>query len=471
MYRIDNSTAALSLPMPGAATGVNGYFTLGNPAGGVPATIVDQDWANAVQEELCNAVTGAGITLSKTSRNQLSTAIGDLIAVETSRAETAEALLAPKANPIFSGNGSIVGSFTVGTQVTATGVIESTSTSGSAIQAPNGGVYAAALTTTGSGSAAIGTGGLTNSGSESVAGNITSTGGNITSSTGTVTGVNVHFTGELYGPSFTVTGGALSGGTGSFSGTLYSGGQISNPWFYSNGSYLYTSVNLLVGAASTLGGAVVCNGGLTVNGAQLIATDSAVIYGSLSVTNGSAIGGWQCYDYGAGGNPALVADVGLVAASFGFTATAGYALTSSGTTAYSSFSGQFAFASGSGALQGLAFYATSDIRLKENLAPITPDEGIAFIKNVTPTAFDWKEDGQHGTGYIAQELVAKGYTHLVLALPDDRVEEETHEYDDVTVTSQKGVKMIAKYDDVIALQHAAILSLVSRIEALEARLG
>jgi len=76
MYRIDNATAATALPAP-ASTGPrpNGYFTKGNPSTGTPATIVDDDWANAVQEEICNVIEGAGLTLSKTDNKQLYNAI------------------------------------------------------------------------------------------------------------------------------------------------------------------------------------------------------------------------------------------------------------------------------------------------------------------------------------------------------------------------------------------------------------
>ncbi|HTI79841.1 MAG TPA: hypothetical protein VL614_05265 [Acetobacteraceae bacterium] len=72
MYRIDNSTAATTLPTPGAVgPNPNGFFTVGDPASGIPATIVDGDWMNAVQEELANAITGDGTALSKTDRTQL----------------------------------------------------------------------------------------------------------------------------------------------------------------------------------------------------------------------------------------------------------------------------------------------------------------------------------------------------------------------------------------------------------------
>jgi hypothetical protein len=84
MYQIDNSTAATTLPTPGAVgPNPNSFFTDGNPGSGVAATIVDDDWLNAVQEELCNIVTGAGGTLSKTVRNQVFTAIQSMIAAGT----------------------------------------------------------------------------------------------------------------------------------------------------------------------------------------------------------------------------------------------------------------------------------------------------------------------------------------------------------------------------------------------------
>lgn len=79
-YRIDNSTAATLLPTPGAVgPNPNGYFTVGDPASGIPATIVDGDWANMLQEEVVGAVVASGQTPSKTNRAQLTAAIPKLI--------------------------------------------------------------------------------------------------------------------------------------------------------------------------------------------------------------------------------------------------------------------------------------------------------------------------------------------------------------------------------------------------------
>lgn len=79
MYRIDDATAATSLPTPEGA-GTEGYFTEGNPATGTPATKVRASWLNMLQEELCAILAAAGITRSKTSYNQINSALQKMYA-------------------------------------------------------------------------------------------------------------------------------------------------------------------------------------------------------------------------------------------------------------------------------------------------------------------------------------------------------------------------------------------------------
>jgi hypothetical protein len=74
MFRIDDATAATSLPAP-EASGTEGYFTEGNPVAGTPATNVRGSWLNMIQEELCAILAAAGITRSKTSYNQVNGAL------------------------------------------------------------------------------------------------------------------------------------------------------------------------------------------------------------------------------------------------------------------------------------------------------------------------------------------------------------------------------------------------------------
>jgi hypothetical protein len=68
MHRVDGPAA-----LPG------GLFTDGDPNVGTPATIVTDDWLNAVQEELVSVVAAAGIQLSKPDNAQVLKAIRSLV--------------------------------------------------------------------------------------------------------------------------------------------------------------------------------------------------------------------------------------------------------------------------------------------------------------------------------------------------------------------------------------------------------
>ena len=68
MHRIDTSG------------NVNNRFHPGNPATGQQATLIDQEWLNAVQEEIVNVILTANIDLEKGTNNQLAAAIVALIA-------------------------------------------------------------------------------------------------------------------------------------------------------------------------------------------------------------------------------------------------------------------------------------------------------------------------------------------------------------------------------------------------------
>jgi hypothetical protein len=74
MYQIDNSSAASTQPAS-TAQGTAGWFTDGNAAGGIAATIVPAEWLNSVQAELCNLVTKTGETLTKNTFTQVAQAI------------------------------------------------------------------------------------------------------------------------------------------------------------------------------------------------------------------------------------------------------------------------------------------------------------------------------------------------------------------------------------------------------------
>lgn len=82
MHRIDHSTAA-----PG------GLFTIGDPIGGTPATVVTDDWLNSVQEEIVAVIDEAGIALDKPDNSQLLAAIESLIATRANAFQTGDVIL------------------------------------------------------------------------------------------------------------------------------------------------------------------------------------------------------------------------------------------------------------------------------------------------------------------------------------------------------------------------------------------
>lgn len=80
MFRIDNSTATATLAAAtGAGPNPDSYFTDGDPATSVPATVVTAEWLNMMQEEVVNVITGAGLTLDKADRTQLRAALSAMM--------------------------------------------------------------------------------------------------------------------------------------------------------------------------------------------------------------------------------------------------------------------------------------------------------------------------------------------------------------------------------------------------------
>lgn len=75
MHRIDTPTAQTDK----FGTGKNG-FTRGNPQTGVPATALDDDYFDAIQEEIAGVIESTGTALNKGNRAQLLAAINTIIA-------------------------------------------------------------------------------------------------------------------------------------------------------------------------------------------------------------------------------------------------------------------------------------------------------------------------------------------------------------------------------------------------------
>lgn len=87
MQRIDGPTRSAALPAPspvGTGASSPGYFQNGDPLAGLPPTTLDVDWANAMQEEVCNVIEFADLELDKSDHTQLRKAIQKIITTMTS---------------------------------------------------------------------------------------------------------------------------------------------------------------------------------------------------------------------------------------------------------------------------------------------------------------------------------------------------------------------------------------------------
>ena len=63
-------------------------------------------------------------------------------------------------------------------------------------------------------------------------------------------------------------------------------------------------------------------------------------------------------------------------------------------------------------------YISSDARLKENI--IDSPYGLAEILQLEPVQFDWREDGRHDAGFIAQQVAPIIPEAAPYVEPDDR---------------------------------------------------
>jgi hypothetical protein len=146
-------------------------------------------------------------------------------------------------------------------------------------------------------------------------------------------------------------------------------------------------------------------------------------------------------------------------------------------TTYSGAQGNGTWITGLTAAVNASIYATnslvasgifspSDARLKKDIVPITGLDAMNFINNAIPVNFNWKADNQSDYGFIAQDLLLKGYSHLITAIPDA----DLHAEDNYGISSPEGERFILKYDSIIPLLAAAIKELSAKNTALEARL-
>lgn len=96
--------------------------------------------------------------------------------------------------------------------------------------------------------------------------------------------------------------------------------------------------------------------------------------------------------------------------------------------------------------------SSSDARLKDNINRLIAEDCLAMVRNLQPSSWDWKNDGKHSLGFIAQD-VEQYMPYAVTRIKDDKL----------------GEKLNLQYDQFFAPVVGAIQCLDSEVEQLKKR--
>ena len=186
---------------------------------------------------------------------------------------------------------------------------------------------------------------------------------------------------------------------------------------------------------------VLNNTNVTVNKQMLIGGGSQTAYVSINSTNSYNISG--SYGYLGGGGAGSIG-------SGGNTGTVGFSLYCSGR------------------IQSNEVDVPSDERLKDIQGTIPLDKALQFVRAIDGILYTWKPGfGDEGlkSGFSAQGVHKAGFDHMVVPVPNDRVEGST---DADGFTSPDKFQLTLNYMEAIPYHHEVIKHLLDRIEQLEA---
>jgi hypothetical protein len=122
----------------------------------------------------------------------------------------------------------------------------------------------------------------------------------------------------------------------------------------------------------------------------------------------------------------------------------------------------------SSGIGGVSVYNVSDRRLKKDIQTLTGKQALSFVSVAKPVQFVWKDNNTTDTGFIAQDVLAAGFGHLVSMVPDAAVEKEVDENGN---ESPAGSRFVMKYDSVIPILTAAIQELKAELDTVKAELA
>lgn len=107
-----------------------------------------------------------------------------------------------------------------------------------------------------------------------------------------------------------------------------------------------------------------------------------------------------------------------------------------------------------------SIFATSDRRLKDNIKPIELD--LEHYKKINPVTYSYKNEKKMQCGFIAQEM-KEVCGEAVIYSENENLKKESED-------DEEGVQLNINYNQIIALNTAAIKKLISKIQELEAKI-
>lgn len=248
-------------------------------------------------------------------------------------------------------------------------------------------------------------------------------------------GVTIGTTLDVTGPTNLA---ALSATNGTFSGNVHVSGSfgVTGPTNLGN----LSSSSAAISGNATVGGSFEVTGPTTLTG---------------NLTAGSA-------HFTAN----ITLDGTLVAHGAGTTSSeTGWDYNVSGGTAFGPASVSYVFDAGSGGYRGGNYYSTSDRRLKSDISPISPSEGLRWLSLAAPKTYI--KGGSREAGFIAQDQ-ARTYPQYVAVMPHVGLPETI---DQDGFKSKANLELDLNYNNYVPYLTAALQGALERISILEGRVA
>ncbi|MEI7298449.1 tail fiber domain-containing protein [Paraburkholderia tropica] len=297
------------------------------------------------------------------------------------------------------------------------------------------------------------------------------------SSAGAFSGASAGYTGNV------TVGGTLSV-TGQATFTLRPVFNNNTPW--DSGNFTPGNYAALSGGPS-FAGEVSATTQLRVKGATygvMIRNDDTTAY-LMQTASGSPSGTYNSYRpfaWNLSSGAVSIDGTGVGVTTGGsFTVTGAAQINGSATRAYSTFG--YINSGGAGSVSGTAssmgcglfvsngcianqFWAVSDRRLKENIAPLDEDYALRVVRDLVPYTFNMRGESHSKRGFMAQDAGKLAGESILNAFDSPGLAEEV---DPDGWVSPADTGLGVDYDQIVPIHAAVLRNLLARIEALEAR--